>query len=248
MRVKEDILKILAECVIKDSTVFLPKLQLERKTYLEVNKHLENLGGKWNRKAKGHVFDSDPIDGFEYMLLTGETIDFKKEFQFFETPPELVRKMLLMLTIEEDNSVLEPSAGKGAIIDCIEWLPCGALLFALDINPEFCDILVKKGFGLVEQGDFLKHGWEIMFDRIIMNPPFMFQSDITHIVHAYNLLEPGGILVSVVSESPFFRENKRSVAFRKFLEEVDAEVIINPEETFKASGTMARTRLIKIVK
>lgn len=248
MKINQDILKILSNCRIEGNIVFLPERQLDRKIYVAVNKHLEHIGGKWNRKAKGHVFDSDPADSFENMLLTGETTDFKKEFQFFETPRELAQKMIVMLQIEENNSILEPSAGRGAIIDYISWLPMGALIFAMEINPENCKLLVKKGFGIVEEGDFLTYNWQTTFDRIIMNPPFTRQQDIDHIRHAWSLLEEGGILVSVVSESPFFRENRLSVEFREFLDKVNAEIIINPEGTFKASGTMVRTRLIKIVK
>lgn len=248
MKIQEDILKVLANCNIENNTVFLPEGQLDRKTYLSVNKHLEHLGGKWNRKAKGHVFDSDPTDSFENMLLTGETTDFKKEFQFFETPEHLVSQMVEMLELTEDHTILEPSAGRGAIIDYIPKLP-GCVVCALELNHDNYEILTKK-VGIVENADFLTFDfgmWE-EFDRIIMNPPFTKQQDIDHIWHAWSLLEKGGILVSVVSESPFFRDNRKSTNFRQLLSDTDAEIIINPEGTFKSSGTMVRTRLIKIVK
>ena len=250
MKIETNILEILQKCEIKVNTVYLPVGQLDRKTYLGVNKHLENLGGKWNRKTKGHVFDSDPTDSFENMLLTGETTDFKKEFQFFETPPELARKMIEMLEIEEDNNILEPSAGRGAIIDCFPILPKGSLLHAIEINPENYEILIEKGTCCAIKGDFLKvdltdcESW----DRIIMNPPFTKQQDVDHIWHAWSILKHGGMLVSVVSESPFFRDNRKSSNFRQLLLDTNAEVIINPDGTFKSSGTMVRTRLIKIIK
>ena len=41
---------------------------------LKVNDVLENIGGKWDRKAKGHVFDEDPTDRLETVFLTGEII------------------------------------------------------------------------------------------------------------------------------------------------------------------------------
>lgn len=254
MKIKDEILKILAECSIKENTIFLPNKQLDRKIYLAVNKHLEHIGGKWNRKARGHVFDSDPSDSFENMLLTGETTDFKKEFQFFETPKELALKLVEMAEIdnvEHIRDILEPSAGRGAIVDCIGKLPVGVLITLVELNHDNCINLIRKGIGIVEEGDFLSMNndfFEDQFDRIIMNPPFQKQLDIDHILHAYSLLKEGGILVSVVSESPFFRENKKSVEFREFLNRVNAEIIINPEGTFKSSGTMVRTRLIKIVK
>lgn len=252
MKIENEIIKILSECTIKNNTIFLPKMQLDRKTYLTINKHLGHIGGKWNRKAKGHIFDSDPTDSFENMLITGETTDFKKEFQFFETPPGLARKMIDMAEIDKirtDGYILEPSAGRGAIIDCINTLPFGATIHAVELDQRNCEILIEKGFGIVEEGNFLTMGFRVpQWDRIIMNPPFTRQQDVDHILHAYSLLENKGILVSVVSEGPFFRENKKSTNFRKFLEKVDAQIIINPEGTFKFSGTMVKTRLIKIKK
>lgn len=251
MKINDEILSILAMCLIKENVVYLPQDQLDRKIYLEVNKHLEHLGGKWNRKAKGHVFDNDPADSFENMLLTGETTDFKKEFQFFETPAELAEKMIEMAEIKTGESVLEPSAGQGAILDCF---PRDMLniFSAMEINDINYKILKKNGYEIAKQGDFLKVVDPLWFstrgiDKIIMNPPFTKQQDIDHILHAHSLLNSGGTLVSVVSESPFFRENKKSVAFREFLAVNNAEVIKLPEGTFKASGTMVRTRLIKII-
>lgn len=252
MKLQDETLKILSECSIIDNTIYLPDIQLDRKSYLTVNKHLENLGGKWNRKAKGHVFDDDPSDSFENMLLTGETTDFKKEFQFFETPLDLAQKIISMAEINKEVNILEPSAGRGALLKGIDNLPYGSMIFAVEINSKNCKVLIDQGFGIVINDDFLsvdlKEHCEDSFDRVLMNPPFTKQLDVDHILHAYSLLQEGGILVSVVSESPFFRENKKSIVFREFLDSNDAEVIINPEGAFKASGTMVRTRLIKIVK
>ena len=84
------------------------------------------------------------------------------------------------------------------------------------------------------------------FDKIIMNPPFSKQQDIDHIYKAFWHLKREGILISIVSEAPFFRTNKKSIEFRKFLEDNNAEIIKKPEGTFKERGTMVNTRLIKI--
>lgn len=242
MRIADDILNALGKCTIKTNTVYLPDEQLDRKTYLAVNKHIEHLGGKWNRKAKGHVFDSDPSDSFENMLVTGETTDFKKEFQFFETPNDLVLKMIAMAELKNTDYIMEPSAGKGAIVKEIKIgnVECN------ELNPVMAQELALQGIR-VACTDFIKITLKT-FDKIIMNPPFTKQQDVLHFMHAYSLLKKDGILVSVMSESPFFRDNNRSKVFREFLDRKSAEIIINPEGTFKASGTMVRTRLVKIVK
>lgn len=197
----------------------------------------------WDKQDDdGHLFDSDPTDSFENMLLTGETTDLKKEFQFFETPPELARKMIEMAELKDTDRVLEPSAGKGAIAKEIKtgYLCCN------ELNTKMAAVLMEELSCTVSCAYF--HALGTKYDKIIMNPPFTKQQDVDHILHAYSLLKSGGILVSVVSESPFFRENKKSVEFRGFLDNVNAEIITNPEGTFKSSGTMVRTRIVKIIK
>ena len=95
--------------------------------------------------------------------------------------------------------------------------------------------------------DFLKADY-IGADKIIMNPPFTRQQDADHILQAYDMLGESGILVSVCSVGPFFRNNRKSIEFREFLESVDAEVFDLPEGAFKESGTMIATKIIRIRK
>ena len=44
--------------------------QLDRALYVKVNKALEAMGGKWNRKAGGHIFSEDPRPQVEGLLET----------------------------------------------------------------------------------------------------------------------------------------------------------------------------------
>jgi phospholipid N-methyltransferase len=243
MKISNEILNILEKCTVEDNTVFLTCGQLDRKMYTEVNKCLENIGGKWNRKAKGHVFDSDPVELLDNLILTGETVGLKKQYQYFPTPSSIAKMMVEMAEITDGDYILEPSAGQGAILD---ELPAGNLILSIELNAENAKILRLKGYDALEQ-DFLQFN-EMKFDRIVMNPPFSRQQDIDHIIHAYELLKDGGVLVSVVSEGPFFRENKKSVEFRKILENNNAEIIDIDQGSFKESGTMVKTRIIKIHK
>ena len=87
MKISNEVLTILGECRTEGNVLFLPDRQLDRPTYQAVNKVLTNIGGKWNRKAKGHVFaDGDPAELLDNLILTGETVDLKKQYQFFPTP------------------------------------------------------------------------------------------------------------------------------------------------------------------
>ena len=71
-KIPENVLNVLGECRADGNLLYLPSVQLDRKTYTEVNKVLENMGGKWNRKAKAHVFaeDDDVAEMLENVLPT----------------------------------------------------------------------------------------------------------------------------------------------------------------------------------
>lgn len=243
MKIAENILKILDRCTIEGNTLFLPNEQLDRKTYQDVNKCLESIGGKWNRKVKGHVFDEDPSDLLDNLIMTGETVDLKKEYQYFPTPSDLAKRMVEMAEIKPKHGILEPSAGQGAIAD---HFPKENDIMLVELNEKNVEVLKSKGYNQVIHGDFLK---QIFFvDRIVMNPPFSKQQDVDHVMRAWNCLVDGGILVSIISQSPLFRENKKSIEFRKFLEENNAEIHSLDVGTFKESETMVKTNIIKIKK
>lgn len=243
MKIEKDILNILDKCKVEGNILYLPEIQLDRSTYESVNKVLVNIGGKWNRKAKGHIFSENPTDLVENLILVGEVSDMKKEFQYFPTPKTIAEKMIEMAAIMPNDRLLEPSAGQGAIAELFpKENPC----VVIELNERNSKVLRDKGFG-VHTKDFLEVN-DMVVDKIIMNPPFSKQQDITHILHAFDVLNEGGTLVSIVSESSFFRENKKSIEFREFLARNNAEIIDLPEGTFKESGTMIKTRIVKIKK
>lgn len=255
MKIQDEILAILAECTTSINIIYLPQVQLDRKTYEAVNKCLESIGAKWNRKVKGHIIDGEASELLDNLILTGETTDLKKEYQFFPTPMELGKQMCKMAEINEHSRVLEPSAGSGNLVKAI--IDAGARsVYCVELNASMIPALQElnnNGLGpivVAEQGDFLliDLAEKIDVNRIVMNPPFSRQQDIDHIMEAWKVLQPGGILVSIVSESPFFRTNRKSVEFRDFLKENDAEIVSLPEGAFKESGTMVRTRIVKLKK
>ena len=248
MIIPENILGILAECTIKENILFLPPAQLDRAVYLAVNKCLENIGGKWDRKAKGHIFDYDPAEAFDNLILTGETADMKKTFQFFPTPRKVAEMVCDMAELSTAANIYEPSCGKGDLADVIyernQNLTCG------ELNHDMKRYLEKKPYVSIVGEDFLQYIPQTgkPFDHIVMNPPFSKQQDIDHILHAYSLLQNDGILVSVMSVSPFFRTNKKSVDFIEWLNRNDAEVVNVAPEAFRESGTSIPTRIIKVKK
>lgn len=183
----------------------------------------------------------------------GEYIDKKKEFQFFETPVELAKELVEWAEIESDMTVIEPSFGKGRILNLF---PDGVEIYGIELNKENFEYTMKATpvhYKHLVEADFLKPEEYQSYipekiDRIVMNPPFSNGQDVLHIFQAWELLDSGGILVSVVSESPFFRENKLSKEFRVWLNETNAEVRDLEAGAFRESGTNVKTRIIKVRK
>lgn len=245
MKINETVRDILAECRVEENILYLPDRQLDRDVYTAVNKVLNALGGKWNRKVKGHVFDYSPEEAIEEAILSGEYTDKKKEFQFFETPEDLASKLCDMAEITPDCVVLEPSCGKGRIVKEIEKRNPKHLI-CIEKNEELKPYHNWFKFAVMYR-DFLDiEGYTA--DRIVMNPPFSKQQDIDHVYKAYDVLNPGGILVSVMSNAHTFRTNEKSELFREFLEQTGAGVEFLPAGTFKDSGTMVNTCIVKIRK
>lgn len=223
--------------------------QLERELYTKVNKALEAMGGKWNRKSGGHVFTDDPRGQVEGLLENG-SLEVERD-GFFETPQPIVERMLALVPLRKDEWILEPSAGVGAIIKrLIEKGADYRKIIAIEKNDKRVEKL--DGIDCCDElycMDFLQYGCRPDSPMLIyMNPPFEELQDIDHVKHAYEILKTGGAMVSVMAESAFFRSDKKSVAFREWLKEVYAEIIKLPAGSFEESGTMVNTRLVVIRK
>ena len=245
MKINNTVLDVLGNCRVEENVLYLPA-NLDRKVYTDVNKVLEALGGKWNRKAGGHVFDHCPADEIDEAILTGEYTDRKKEYQFFPTPSDVAEQLCNWADIREDTTVLEPSCGKGNIADAV-WKRNPKKLLGIELNKDMEQYLEGKPYEVITGQDFLQYEGE-RWDRIVMNPPFSRQQDIDHVMKAYELLAPDGILVSVMSTSYQFRTNQKAREFRAFLDAACADHFDLPEGAFKESGTMIRACVVVIRK
>ncbi|NLR58844.1 hypothetical protein HGH93_12075 [Chitinophaga polysaccharea] len=169
---------------------------------------------------------------------------------FFPTPRPLIERMMDIAELHPDYTILDPSAGKGDILDAIRQRLQAQkhFLYAAEINKALCDILRSKGY-FVWEDDFLKLSpGKPPFNRILMNPPFEKGQDADHVMHALKFLAPGGRLVAVVSEGLLFRKNKKEQAFRQLLRSKNAYVSEPIEEAFRNAfhSTGVRVRLIAI--
>lgn len=241
MRVTNEVLKILSAAEVSGNSLLLQG-QLDRASYVAVNKVLEAAGWKWNRKAKAHTCDGEAVDVLEQVLLTGEVTVAKNEFGYFPTPKAIVVELIELADIEPGMRVLEPSAGKGAIAyaiaeitkpDCYELLEANYAALAGDMK-----------LGSVKRADFLTVEPTGDYDRVVMNPPFSRQQDIKHVMHAFKFLKDGGRLVSVMSAGVTFRDDRLTNEFRALVESHEGEIAPLPDGAFKESGTLVRTVVV----
>ena len=243
MKINDKTLGILSTAGITDNLVTLSCGQLDRKDYLEVNKVLEAMGGKWNRKFKGHVFSENPSNKLEAIILTGE-YDKPSDYGYFPTPMDLADKMITLAELTPDMVVLEPSAGQGAIAERVARVVGYDNVHCFELLEDNCNALHKYGFRNVECCDFLSVEAKPLYDRVIMNPPFAKQQDIDHVTHALKCLKLGGRLVSIMASGVTFRQNRKTLEFLDLIG--DSEIISNPPESFKLSGTLVNTVMVVV--
>lgn len=233
----------LSKCKVQGNTLFLPTELLTN--YAEVKKALMNSGGKYKRNT--FVFNSD-AQPFIDRLMGGESVNIKKEFQFFGTPDTLADQLVELAEIGSMDSVLEPSAGQGAIVNAI--IKKGALPISVcELMPENKAILKKNIAVKFICDDFLQIDTKrFHFTKIVANPPFRNNSDISHIMKMYECLHPKGRLVSIASKHWQFAQGKKETAFVKWLNKVHAIIKEVPAGEFKESGTNIATCIIIIDK
>jgi len=257
----EEILSVLKRVKVEENILYLPDIQLDRDLYMAVAKTIEGLGGKWNRKNKGfifQVFSSDLLD----KVLNGEKVNLKKEYQFFETPEDIAEYMINLLYGHEDvkdfKNILEPSAGQGRLIEVINrhnpnTVDCFELM---DNNINILQTKILDGLKAKIIGkDFLTEKIDKKYDLIVANPPFTKNSDIIHVRRMYDLLENNGYIVTIMSKHWDYATDKQSVEFKKWLEDEDEEgneKLIYAEDlgmgTFKSSGTMVNSKIVILQK
>lgn len=169
-----------------------------------------------------------------------------QDFGYFPTPPAVVARLLELARLRPGMRVLEPSAGRGNIVQAVEAKGCS--VYAVELLPDNVKALEAQDLAYqVDRGDFLeKQPQGFAFDRVVMNPPFAKQADIHHVNHALKFLKPSGVLVSVMSSSVTFRDNSLSTVFRNTIRQRGGDIEAVPEGSFKQSGTMVNTVIVTI--
>lgn len=251
MKISEEVLAVLSQLQIAGNCVAL-HAQLDRKMYVQVNKVLEALGGKWNRSAKAHIFPHDAQEAIDRAILVGE-VTTHKDIGFFPTPPRLALRLAGAINCRAGHTLLEPSAGTGRLIEAA--LVCGVrerdITFVERDHGMFAALANTYPRTDALSNDFMDYhssGPMIAgrFDRILMNPPFLKSGAGDHLDHtrlAYALLAPKGRLGAILPSGVLFRQDRRHAEFRTWAESVGQFETL-PTDSFVESGTRVNTCML----
>lgn len=245
--IDDNLIRILSESKVRGNNLDIEE-QLSPKVYKEIKDLLLRVGGKWNGKT--HVFQEDPTYLIAALIENKQWPD-KNPHAFFPTPKKIVDYMLEMV-IGEEIDVLEPSAGCGAIAEAIRSKFSMATIQLCEINKLHVNILRRKGFSDIYEGDFLKFKTDKKYNYVVMNPPFSYDGHpnawIEHVLHAFEFLNSNGNLICIAPNGWETKETQFIKDFKSFLnehlyayEKIDAG-------SFKESGTGIATVMLAISK
>lgn len=145
---------------------------------------------------------------------------FNNNTDFYPTPAHITNKMISDIDFRMISSVLEPSAGKGDIVDIVKNKLKNANNYynrdsnwdidCIEMDENLQHILKGKGYRVVHD-DFLTYNTMKHYDLIVMNPPF--SNGEKHLLHALSMIEKtGGQVVCLLNaetlDNPFSNSRK----------------------------------------
>jgi hypothetical protein len=193
------------------TAIKLPNVQYPVGEYAKIKKTMEQIGGSWSTTEQAFVFPVDPTERIE-QLKSGNKVNLKQNFQFFETPIYLIGILWLMVQQEQGGiqhdtikRVLEPSAGRGNIL---KWMKVQGW------DPDYCELMIEnqqilfdKGYTRHVAADFLSYYPDTSYDLIIANPPFNKGQDIRHFKHMVEVVRDGGFIGCIMSKPIYEKQD-----------------------------------------
>jgi predicted RNA methylase len=139
---------------------------------------------------------------------------------FYPTPKHLISEMVSGIQLYR-KSILDPSAGKGDILDFCRDREKRSSLHAIEIEPELQAIITHKGHTLLHD-DFLTYDPEQTFDLILMNPPF--SEGARHLLKAIEIANGTQILCLLNSETILNAHTRERQLLLNRLEQTGAKI------------------------
>jgi predicted RNA methylase len=199
----------------------------------------------WALLDKPHDPEAQKAEALRVKL---QALKFANIPGYFPTPAPIVARMIEAADLAPGSFVLEPSAGSGAIANALREL--GHNVACIERQRSLVEVLELQGHIVNDGGDFLEHKtpWDDSekVDAVLMNPPFENGQDMAHVVHAFDFVKSGGTLVAIMGAGVTFKSDKKTQAFRAWVDDLAGEIVALPDGSFKESGTGVSTVMLTI--
>lgn len=118
--------------------------------------------------------------------------------QFYPTPKKLVSIMGSKINWNKVHAILEPSAGKGDILNiCMKnFVKNPVTIDCVEIDKNLAAILKDKGYNVFNT-DFLRYETYTRYDLVIMNPPFADGDK--HLLKVLDMMKFGGQVCCILN-------------------------------------------------
>lgn len=250
--IEADVLGVLSKASAEDNLLYLNGDKLDRKLYVDTNKVIEGMGGKWKGgKVQAHVFDAGTdVAGLLEIVLEHGKVPEKNPLAFFRSTQPVV-EMVETYMKSGYATALEPSCGDGALLPALRHNGHEAFITAVEVDSARAK--KAKSLGIADEvvnEDFLawSKGRTPCYQAIAMNPPFSAKGNATvyvdHIESAYSLLASGGRLIAIAPAGLKYNTTKKVAALRALIESLGEDILDIPENAFHESGTGVSTVLV----
>ncbi len=174
-------------------------------------------------------------------------MDYQNLFNqdFYPTPVEVIERMMSMSDVN-GKIVLEPSAGKGDIVDWLKEHGAKSVI-CCEINKDLATVVGNKA-NLIAS-DFLTVTPDMVshIDMIVMNPPF--SQSLKHILHAYDVAPEGCEIISLCNDDTYiYRDTQYKDRLRELVDLYGNSEYIGQMFKTAERRTDVDVRLIRIYK
>lgn len=208
----------------------------------------QGVGGKEFDAPKDQStdgFDNAVLDYYSNQKLNSRN---REGVDYFPTPEPLGYKMMEWANMGEGDTVMEPSAGHGAIA---RYAPKGNQMVAIEPSQSLFAKLQLKAGGLGRKfvnTIFENYDISNKHDVVVMNPPFgtAGATAIVHLGKAFKHLEEGGRVVAIIPRGSTDKKFDKWIEGEKTAV-MRAEVEL-PDIVFKQAGTKVVCRVVVVDK
>lgn len=208
----------------------------------------QGVGGKEFDAPKDQStdgFDNAVLDYYSNQKLNSRN---REGVDYFPTPEPLGYKMMEWANMGEGDTVMEPSAGHGAIA---RYAPKGNQMVAIEPSQSLFAKLQLKAGGLGRKfvnTIFENYDISNKHDVVVMNPPFgtAGATAIAHLGKAFKHLKEGGRVVAIIPRGSTDKKFDKWIEGEKTAV-MRAEVEL-PDIVFKQAGTNVVCRVVVVDK